>query len=120
MAQTKVTNFGDWTLFIFSLLISCLATVLKYQNVVDFDISVNQATLMNVPEARQHVLCPDAEFFVFHRLVFAHYSSRKVIRSVASVLHIETVALFSLCVMKCLDDVWVIHLGMNRAFASGK
>ena len=79
MAKTKVTNFGDRTLFIVSLLITCLATVLKYQDVVDFDISVDQTTLMDVPEACQHILCPDAEFLVFHRLVFAHNSSRKVV-----------------------------------------
>jgi hypothetical protein len=51
VTETKVTNFCDWALVIISLLLCCLAGVLEDQNVVDFYIRVDYASLVDVPEA---------------------------------------------------------------------
>ena len=58
MTQPKITNLRHGTVFIFCLHCAGLSIVLEDQNIVNFDVSVNQTSLVDVPEASQDVLRP--------------------------------------------------------------
>ena len=58
MTQPKITNLCHGTVFIFCLHRAVLSIVLEDQNIVNFDVSVNQTSLVDVPEASQDVLRP--------------------------------------------------------------
>jgi len=63
MTETEIADFGDGLAF------STLTLLFEDQDVVNFDISVNDATLVHVADSGQHILCPDCHLLVMHRLV---------------------------------------------------
>eukprot|EP00354_Favella_ehrenbergii_P004060 CAMPEP_0170461524 /NCGR_PEP_ID=MMETSP0123-20130129/7395_1 /TAXON_ID=182087 /ORGANISM="Favella ehrenbergii, Strain Fehren 1" /LENGTH=75 /DNA_ID=CAMNT_0010726561 /DNA_START=533 /DNA_END=760 /DNA_ORIENTATION=+ len=75
MAKTKVAYFGDWAL-LNVLLARLLALLFEDEDVVHFDICVDDTSLVQVPDACEDVLRPDYHFLIFYGLVLAEDAPR--------------------------------------------
>eukprot|EP00353_Schmidingerella_taraikaensis_P004531 CAMPEP_0185569010 /NCGR_PEP_ID=MMETSP0434-20130131/1776_1 /TAXON_ID=626734 ORGANISM="Favella taraikaensis, Strain Fe Narragansett Bay" /NCGR_SAMPLE_ID=MMETSP0434 /ASSEMBLY_ACC=CAM_ASM_000379 /LENGTH=75 /DNA_ID=CAMNT_0028183671 /DNA_START=598 /DNA_END=825 /DNA_ORIENTATION=+ len=75
MAETKVAYFGDWAL-LNVLLARLLALLFEDEDVVHFDICVDDTALVQVPDACEDVLRPDDHLLILHGLVLAEDAPR--------------------------------------------
>ena len=116
MAQAEVTNFGHRILLLFVFL-ACCFRFLEDENVVNLDICVNDASLVQIPDSLQYILRPDDHLGIFNRLILTYYLATEIVRAIASILHINAVGLAILSAVECLDNVWVVHLKMYRTLA---
>ena len=71
MAEPEVADLGDRAL----LRVFLLAFFLEYQNIIDLNVRVDDASLMQVVNALEDVVCPDVHLVVLDRLVLAEYSA---------------------------------------------
>ena len=120
VAQAKVTNLCNWALlFVFLLnlmlnsVIGMALILLEDEYIVNLDVSVNDTSLVHVPEALEHVLGPDHQFLILDWFVLTKDSAAQVVRSKASVLHEDTKVLVSLHIVESMDNVWVVHLSVD-------
>ena len=88
--------------------------------IVNLDVSVNDTSLVHVPEALKHVLGPDHQFLILDWFVLTKDSAAQVVRSKASVLHEDTKVLVSLHIVEGTNDVWVVHLSVNGTLTPRK
>ena len=116
MTQAKVAYFGHRILLLFVFEARCLR-FLEDENVVNLDICVNDASLVQIPDSLQYILRPDDQFGIFNRLILTYYLATEIVRAIASILHINAVGLAILSAVECLDNVWVVHLKMHRTLA---
>ena len=116
MAQAKVAYFGHRILLLFVFEARCLR-FLEDENVVNLDIRVNDAPLVQIPDSLQNILRPDDHLGIFNRLILPYYSATEIVRAIASILHINAISLAILSAVERLDDVRVVHLKVHCTLA---
>ena len=104
MTQPKVAQFCNWTLLTLSR--ACLID----QNIVDFNVCVNNSSLMQIPESLQHILGPQRKLIFLHRLILAQDPSCQVVRPISSILHPQCEMLLSLTILVGFDNIWMVQL----------
>ena len=87
------------------------------ENVVNLDIRVNDAPLVQIPDSLQNILRPDDHLGIFNRLILSYYSATEIVRAIASILHINAISLAILSAVERLDDVRVVHLKVHCTLA---
>ena len=117
MAQAKVANFGHRILFIF---LACRFRLLEDENVVNLDIRVDNSSLVQIPDSLQDILSPDNHLGIFNRLLLPYDLATEIVRSIASILHINAISLAILSTVERLDDVRVVHLNVHCTLALSK
>ena len=71
MAEPEVADLGDRAL----LRVFLLAFFLEYQNIIDLNVRVDDASLMQVVNALEDVMRPDVHLVVLDWLVLAEYTA---------------------------------------------
>lgn len=120
MTKTEITYFSDGVLFAFTFFAWCPGVFLLEKDIVDFDIRVNHASLVHIPDALQDVVGPNRQLFILDRLIFLEHSSREVVRAVACILHEDAEVFIVLTAVESPDNVWVIHLRVDNQFSPRK
>lgn len=122
MAQTEVADFGLRKAFkvLLRTIVSCLVLCLEEKYIVNFYVCVDNTSLVHVPDSVQYIMGPDNHFLFFYRFILHLTLLTKVVTTIARILHVNAVELFSFTVVMRSDDIGMIHLQVHNTFTSGE